>query len=93
MPHFEQEIFYKSISTLDKDEEYLKALKMVAKVRNEFDELLKDNDLDSFVGLTRNPAWQIDYEGGDDAAMANQVELWKWSLCCNCWAILISQYR
>ena len=34
---------------------------------------LKSNDLDSFVGLTRNPAWRIDYEGGDDAAMANQV--------------------
>jgi len=73
MPHFEQEIFYKSISALENDESYLKALKMVAKVRNEFDELLKNNDLDSFVGLTRNPAWQIDYEGGDDAAMADQV--------------------
>ncbi len=73
MPHFEQEIFYKSISALENDEGYLKALKMVAKVRNEFDELLKNNDLDSFVGLTRNPAWQIDYEGGDDAAMADQV--------------------
>ena len=73
MPHFEQEIFYKSMSTLDKDDEYLKALEMVARVRNEFDELLKINDLDSFVGLTRNPAWRIDYEGGDDAAMASQV--------------------
>ena len=44
MPHFEQEIFYKSMSTLDKDDEYLKALEMVARVRNEFDELLKIND-------------------------------------------------
>lgn len=73
MPHFEQEIFEKSISTLDQDEKYLKALQMVEKVRIEFNDLLKNNNLDSFIGLTRNPAWQIDYEGGDDAAMANQV--------------------
>jgi Asp-tRNA(Asn)/Glu-tRNA(Gln) amidotransferase A subunit family amidase len=73
MPHFEQEIFYKSLSTIGKDKEYQKALAMVAEVRNEFNELLKNNNLDTFIGLTRNPAWQIDYEGGDDAAMANQV--------------------
>jgi len=73
MPHFEQEIFEKSISTLDQDEKYLKALQMVEKVRIEFNDLLKNNNLDSFIGLTRNPAWQIDYEGGDDAAMANQA--------------------
>lgn len=73
MPHFEQEIFYKSVRTLDKDDEYLKALAMVERVRNEFDELLEYYDLDSFIGLTRNPAWLIDYDGGDDAAMANQV--------------------
>jgi len=73
MPHFKQEIFNKSISTLDQDEKYLKALEMVEKVRNEFNDLLKNNDLDSFIGLTRNPAWQIDYEGGDEAAMGNQA--------------------
>jgi Asp-tRNA(Asn)/Glu-tRNA(Gln) amidotransferase A subunit family amidase len=73
MPHFEQEIFYKSLSTIGKDKEYQKALAMVAEVRNEFNDLLKNNNLDTFIGLTRNPAWQIDYEGGDDAAMANQV--------------------
>ena len=32
--------------------------------------LLRDNGLDGFVGLTRGPAWQIDYVGGDDAASA-----------------------
>lgn len=73
MPHFEQEIFYKSLSTIGKDKEYQKALAMVAEVRYEFNDLLKNNNLDTFIGLTRNPAWQIDYEGGDDAAMANQV--------------------
>ena len=46
---------------------------MVAMVRKDFDEMLDKNNLDGFVGLTRNPAWAIDYDGGDDAAMANQM--------------------
>jgi len=26
-------------------------------------------DIDAFIGLTRGPAWKIDYEGGDGAAV------------------------
>ncbi len=32
--------------------------------------LSHSNELDAFVGLTRGPAWQIDYFAGDDAAVS-----------------------
>ena len=73
MPYFEQEIFIKSNKTAGKVDDYKRALEMVAMVRKDFDEMLDKNNLDGFVGLTRNPAWAIDYDGGDDAAMANQM--------------------
>mgnify|MGYP001231283457 CR=1 FL=1 len=73
MPYFEHEIFEKSIATANKIEEYENALKMVEKVRAEFNQLLDKYNLDGFIGLTRNPAWEIDYEGGDDAAMSKQM--------------------
>ncbi len=31
------------------------------------------NNLDGLIGLTRNPAWKIDIEGGDGAAMSDQM--------------------
>ena len=73
MPDLEQEIFIKSNKTAGKVDDYKRALEMVAMVRKDFDEMLDKNNLDGFVGLTRNPAWAIDYDGGDDAAMANQM--------------------
>lgn len=73
MPYFEQEIFIKSNKTAGKVDDYKLALEMVAMVRKDFDEMLDKNNLDGFVGLTRNPAWAIDYDGGDDVAMANQM--------------------
>ena len=73
LPHFEHEIFQKSIETEGKIADYEKALQMVLSVRKEFNRLLEENNLDGFIGLTRNPAWKIDYEGGDDAAMSDQM--------------------
>ena len=73
MPFFQQEIFEKSLQTVGKEEEYKRALKMVDRVRLEFDGLLLKYNLDGFIGLTRNPAWVIDYNGGDNDAMANQI--------------------
>ena len=46
---------------------------MVELVRLEFNDLLSKYKLDAFIGLTRNPAWTIDYVGGDNAAMENQM--------------------
>ena len=31
------------------------------------------SEVDAFIGLTRGPAWKIDYEGGDGAAIDNGV--------------------
>ena len=73
MPYFEQEIFYKSNDTKDMTEKYKQALQMVMSVRDEIDTLLEKNNLDGLIGLTRNPAWKIDIEGGDGAAMSNQM--------------------
>ena len=73
MPYFEQEIFQKSIETVGMFNEYNQALQMVISVRDDLDKLLEENNLDGFIGLTRNPAWKIDYEGGDRSAMSNQM--------------------
>ena len=73
MPYFEQEIFQKSTETVGKIDEYRQALQMVISVRDDLDKLLEENNLDGFIGLTRNPAWEIDYEGGDRSAMSNQM--------------------
>jgi Asp-tRNA(Asn)/Glu-tRNA(Gln) amidotransferase A subunit family amidase len=58
---------------MGKEQDYQQALEMVSRVRSEFNEMLTKDNLDGFIGLTRNPAWKIDYAGGDDAAMANQI--------------------
>ena len=73
MPYFEQEIFQKSIETAGMINEYKQALQMVISVRNDLDRLLEENNLDGFIGLTRNPAWKIYYEGGDRSAMSKQI--------------------
>ena len=73
MPYFEQEIFYKSNETLGMTDKYKQALQMVLSVRDEIDHLIEENNLDGLIGLTRNPAWEIDIEGGDGAAMSNQM--------------------
>ena len=73
MPYFEQEIFYKSNETKGMTEKYKQALQMVLSVRDEIDNLIEKNNLDGLIGLTRNPAWEIDIEGGDGAAMSNQM--------------------
>ncbi len=73
MPYFEQEIFYKSNETLGMTDKYKQALQMVLSVRGEIDNLIEENNLDGLIGLTRNPAWEIDIEGGDGAAMSNQM--------------------
>jgi len=36
-------------------------------------DLLLKYSLDAFIGLTRNPAWEIDYVGGDNAGMEDQM--------------------
>ena len=72
MPYFKQEIFEASIDASLDDDQYSEALATLQKVKDDFDTLLAKYNLDAFVGLTRNPAWLIDYKNGDSGAMEEQ---------------------
>ncbi len=69
MPHFGQEIFLEAMAVQDQDDLYQAAKTAIAAVRAQTLAMLEDNSLDGFIGLTRGPAWRIDYVGGDDAAL------------------------
>ncbi len=70
MPYFEQEIFQQALAVKDETEKYQAALEAVDLIRQQTLMLLHNNDLDAFLGLTRGPAWQINYVAGDDAAIS-----------------------
>ena len=77
LTHFDQNIFLLSEQTKGQKEKYLNALKITKSVSTEhIDNLLNKNGLDAIVGLTEGPAWEIDYEGGDQAAAKNQLS-WR----------------
>ena len=68
MPHFGQEIFLQSLAAAGKSRQYSQALTDIEKTRRATLRLFQANELDGLVGLTRGPAWKIDYVGGDDRA-------------------------
>ena len=73
MPYFGQDIFYKSIDSNN----YLKYLWSKFKIRRSYQStkaLLNKYDLDAFIGLTRGPAWKINYDGGDYVAMNESLQ-------------------
>ena len=73
MPYFGQDIFYKSIESTS----YLKYLwskYIINKSYQSTKELIEKYNLDAFIGLTRGPAWKINYDGGDYVAMNNTIE-------------------
>ena len=72
MPFFEQEIFEASIEASKDHDRYKTSVAVLEKVKKDFDELLLKYNLNAFVGLTRNPAWVIDYSEGDAVAMKEQ---------------------
>ena len=68
MPYFGQDILYKSIESTS----YLKYLWSKYKLNKSYKstkDLLDKYDLNAFIGLTRGPAWKINYDGGDYVAM------------------------
>jgi len=71
MPFFGQEIFYASLEAAEKHEEYLSAKNVLEKVTNQTINLMEEYKIDAFIGLTRGPAWKINYESGDEAAIAD----------------------
>ena len=73
MPYFGQDIFYKSIESTS----YLKYFWSKYKIYKSYKstkDLIDKYDLDAFIGLTRGPAWKINYDGGDNVAMNNSLE-------------------
>ena len=73
MEHFGQEIFIESAETLGQRSQYMRSLQLTTtESRNYIDGLLNDHKLDALVGLTRGPAWLINYDGGDEKAIEDQ---------------------
>jgi amidase len=73
MPYFGQDIFYKSIESTN----YLKYLWSKYKIIQSYKstkDLIDKYNLDAFIGLTRGPAWKINYKGGDYEAINNSLE-------------------
>ena len=73
MPYFGQDIFYKSVESTS----YLKYLWSKYKLHKSYKstkDLLEKYDLDAFIGLTRGPAWKINYVGGDYVAMNDSLQ-------------------
>jgi Asp-tRNA(Asn)/Glu-tRNA(Gln) amidotransferase A subunit family amidase len=73
MPFFGQEIFYASLDAAEKHDEYILAKNVLKIVTNQTIALMDDYKIDAFIGLTRGPAWKIDYEGGDGAAIDDEM--------------------
>ena len=68
MPFFDQGIFYSSLELSEDEERYKKALQVLVETKNKSLNILNEHKLDAFVGLTRGPAWKINYNGGDRVA-------------------------
>jgi Asp-tRNA(Asn)/Glu-tRNA(Gln) amidotransferase A subunit family amidase/creatinine amidohydrolase/Fe(II)-dependent formamide hydrolase-like protein len=73
MEHFGQEIFIESAETLGQRSKYMRSVELTTREsRNYIDSLLEEYSLDALVGLTRGPAWLINYNGGDEQAIEDQ---------------------
>ncbi|HIK97716.1 MAG TPA: hypothetical protein EYG10_06380, partial [Gammaproteobacteria bacterium] len=73
MEHFGQEIFIESAETLGQRGKYMRSVELTTREsRNYIDGLLNEYNLDALVGLTRGPAWLINYDGGDEKAIVDQ---------------------
>ena len=69
MPYFGQDILIASLEASKNEERYIDAIKKTKEVKNQTLTLFEKYDLDAMIGLTRGPAWKINYEGGDSAAI------------------------
>ena len=72
MPYFGQDIFFQSLES----DSYIQYMWSKYKIKNSYKatlKLLEEYDLDAFIGLTRGPAWKINYNGGDWPAMQDNI--------------------
>ena len=75
MKYFDQSRFIESEKTSSMKKEYEKALKAVMDSRRQIDQMLKKNNVEVIIGITRGPAWEIDHVGGDRSARKKQRSL------------------
>jgi len=68
MPFFGQEIFYASLEASEDHSAYFEAKETLKKISSETIDLMNQYNIDAFIGLTRGPAWKINYKGGDNVA-------------------------
>ena len=69
MPYFGQDILIASLEASKDEERYKIAIKRTKAIKDQTLDLFKKHDLDAMIGLTRGPAWKINYDGGDSAAI------------------------
>ena len=65
LKYFGQDIFEESIKATD-DSVYSGALELIEASKARIDRVLKEESIIAIVGLTRNPAWKINYKTGDN---------------------------
>tara|TARA_B100000963_G_scaffold56823_1_gene44855 strand:- start:293 stop:1927 length:1635 start_codon:yes stop_codon:yes gene_type:complete len=69
MPYFGQDILISSLEASKDEERYKIAIKRTKAIKDQTLDLFKKHDLDVMIGLTRGPAWKINYDGGDAVAI------------------------
>ena len=69
MPHFGQDIFFAAEKAGEKPAKYQDSLIELKDTKKETLAIFSDNQVDVLVGLTRGPAWEIDYAEGDSGAI------------------------
>ena len=69
MPHFGQDIFFAAEKAAEKPAKYQDSLIELKDTKKETLAIFSDNQVDVLVGLTRGPAWEIDYAEGDSGAI------------------------
>ena len=90
MPHFGQDILYLSSESRNIFRYWFSKWILRNSYRDTLD-ILEQNKLDAFIGLTRGPAWRIDYIGGDSAAIKKTIRFGNGDMQ-HIQACLISQF-
>ena len=76
MPFFGQEIFYAALEASEDHSAYFEAKETFKRGIFKTLDLMNQYNIDAFIGLTRGPAWKINYQGGDNACFARSSVFW-----------------
>lgn len=69
MPYFGQDILIASLEASKDEERYQRSIKKTKEAKDQTLNIFNKYNLDAMIGLTRGPAWKINYEGGDSKAI------------------------